>query len=191
MKIPFLDLSMQYKQIKDEVQNSINNVIKEKAFISGPYAEKFEKAFAKFCGANYCISVNSGTSALHLALLAHGVGENDEVITVPNSFISTAWAISYCGAKPVFIDIDPNTCLMNPDLIQQSITRKTKAIIPVHLYGQPVELEKINRIASENNIAVIEDAAQAHRAMIGNKVIGSFGNTTCFSFYPEKSWSLR
>ena len=187
MKVPFLDLKSQNIEIGDKIKSSINEVIKNTAYASGPYVEKFEQEFAHYCNAKFCIAVNSGTSALHLALLASGIKEGDEVITVPNSFIATSWAISYCGAIPVFIDVDPKTFLMDYRLIEKSITNKTKAILPVHLYGQPFEIDIIKKIAIKHNLILIEDAAQAHGAMYNGSIIGSHGNTTCFSFYPGKN----
>ena len=187
MKIPFLDLKAQHKTIKKEVESILQEVLANTAFASGPFVQKFEEEFAEFCGPKYCIAVNSGTSALHVALLAHGIQPGDEVITVPNTFIATTWAITYCGAKPVFVDVDPETWLMNPDLIEQAITPKTKAILPVHLYGQPADMDDINVIAKKHNLIVIEDAAQAHAAAYKGKRVGILGNTTCFSFYPGKN----
>jgi dTDP-4-amino-4,6-dideoxygalactose transaminase len=187
MKVPFLDLKAQHKGIKDEVERSLQEVMANTAFASGPFVQKFEDEFARFCGVKYCIAVNSGTSALHVALLAQGIQPGDEVITVPNTFIATTWAITYCGAKPVFVDVDPYTWLMNPDLIEQAITPKIKAILPVHLYGQPVEMDRINGIAKKHGLIVIEDAAQAHAATYKGKRVGNLGNTTCFSFYPGKN----
>ena len=162
MKVPFLDLKALHREIKPEVIKCLNDVMENTAFVSGPFTQKFEEEFAEFCGAKYCIAVNSGTSALHVALLAHGIQPDDEVITVPNTFISTTWAISYCRAKPVFVDVDPKTWLINPELIEQAITPNTKAIIPVHLYGQPADMEPINEIAKKHNLVVVEDGAQAH-----------------------------
>lgn len=187
MKIPFLDLKAQYNVIKGEVEIGLQEVMANTAFASGPFVQKYEKEFAEFCGAKYCVAVNSGTSALHIALLAHDIKPGNEVITVPNTFVATAWSISYCGAKPVFVDVDSKTWLMNPDLIEKAITSKTKAILPVHLYGQPADMDPINEIAKKHNLIVIEDAAQAHAATYNEKVIGSLGNTTCFSFYPGKN----
>jgi dTDP-4-amino-4,6-dideoxygalactose transaminase len=187
LKVPFLDLKAQYRVIKEEVESGLQEVMANTAFVSGPFVQKFEQEFSKFCGPNYCIAVNSGTSALHVALLAHGIQPGNEIITVPNTFIATIWAITYCGAKPVFVDVDQDTWLINPDLIEQAITPKTKAIIPVHLYGQPVDMDPINEIAKKHNLVVIEDAAQAHAATYNGKRIGSLGNTTCFSFYPGKN----
>ena len=187
MKVPFLDLKAQFRVIKNEVESSLQEVMENTAFASGPFVQKFEEEFAEFCGAKYCVAVNSGTSALHLALLSHGINSGDEVITVPNTFIATAWAITYCGAKPVFVDVDPETWLIDPKLIEKEITPKTKAILPVHLYGQPADMDSINEIAKRRGLIIIEDAAQAHAAMYKGKRIGSLGNTTCFSFYPGKN----
>ena len=187
MKVPFLDLKAQFRVIKNEVESSLQEVMENTAFASGPFVQKFEEEFAEFCGAKYCVAVNSGTSALHLALLSHGINSGDEVITVPNTFIATAWAITYCGAKPVFVDVDPETWLIDPKLIEKEITPKTKAILPVHLYGQPADMDSINEIAKRRGLIVIEDAAQAHGAMYKDKRIGGLGNTTCFSFYPGKN----
>ncbi len=187
MKVPFLDLKAQYELIKEEVNNGILNVLETNSYILGPQVEKFEKDFAAFCNTKYCIALNSGTSALHSALLAHGIGPEDEVITVPNSFISTTWAIDYCGAKPVFVDINDDTFLLDYNLIEPAISHKTKVIMPVHLYGQPADMDRINKIARLNDLIVIEDAAQAHGAFYKNRKIGGLGNTTCFSFYPGKN----
>ena len=187
MKVPFLDLKAQYSVLKPEIAKALQSVMDNTAFASGPSVQKFEEEFAKFCGAKFCIAVNSGTSALHAALLAHGIQPGDEVITVPNTFIATTWAVTYCGAKPVFVDVDPDTYLMNPDLIEKTITPKTKAILPVHLYGQPADMDTINKISKKHGLIVIEDAAQAHAATYNGKRIGGLGNTTCFSFYPGKN----
>ena len=186
-RVPFLDLKAQYRVIKEEIESSLQEVMANTVFASGPFVKKFEDEFAEFCGAKYCVAVNSGTSALHVALLAHGIQPGDEVITVPNSFIATSWAITYCRAIPVFVDVDPKTYLMNPDLIEQAITPKTKAILPVHLYGQPADMDPINEIAQKHDLIVIEDAAQAHAATYNGKRVGGLGNTTCFSFYPGKN----
>ena len=188
MKVEFLNLKAQYNIIKEEIDSSLRDVIALTAFSSGPFVEKFEKKFLEFCGTKYCIAVNSGTSALHLSLLAHRIQPGDEIITVPNSFISTTWAITYCRAVPVFIDVDQKTWLMDPELIEEAITSRTKAIMPVHLYGQPANMDTINEIAKKYGLIVIEDAAQAHAAKYKGKMIGSLGNTTCFSFYPGKNF---
>ena len=187
MKVPFLDLKVQYNSIKDEVNSAIKKVLDQNNYILGPHVEQFENEFARFCGAKFCIALNSGTSALHSALLAHGIGDGDEVITVPNTFIATTWVIDYCDAIPVFVDVEKDTLLMDYKEIEPKINSRTKAIIPVHLYGQPANMKKINEIAKKYNLLVIEDAAQAHGAKYDKKIIGSLGNTTCFSFYPGKN----
>lgn len=186
-KVPFLDLKKQYYSIKPEVDKAIQNVIENTSFVLGPAVEEFEKNFADFCNVKYAIGVNSGTAALHLSLLSLGIGLGDEVITVPNTFIATAEAISHCGAKPVFVDIDEETYNINPDLIESKITDKTKAIIPVHLYGNPCDMERINRIAKRYNLFVIEDACQAHGAEYRGKKVGSLSDIAAFSFYPGKN----
>jgi dTDP-4-amino-4,6-dideoxygalactose transaminase len=187
MKVPFLDLKAQNRVIKPEIDAALQEVIQNTAFASGPFVQKFEDRFAEFCNGKFCVAVNSGTSALHSALLAYGIESGDEVITVPNTFIATTWAITYCGANPVFVDVDPETFLMNPDLIEQAITSKTKAILPVHLYGQPADMNSINEIAQKHGLTVIEDAAQAHASTYRGCRVGGLGNTTCFSFYPGKN----
>ena len=187
MKIPFLDLKTQYKQIEHEVMPMITAAMAEGAFIGGEQVSGFEEEFAKFCDSKYCVGVNSGTDALRFALMAIGVGPGDEVITVPNTFIATTEAISQVGAKPVFVDIFPDTCNMDASNIEEKISKNTKAIIPVHLYGQPADMDKILSIAQQNSIAVIEDACQAHGAHYKNKSAGSMGSVGCFSFYPGKN----
>jgi dTDP-4-amino-4,6-dideoxygalactose transaminase len=187
MRIPFLDLKAQYVTIKEETNLAIQSVLDQNSYILGPSVEEFEEKFADFCDAKYCVALNSGTSALHASLLAHGVSAGDEVITVPNTFVATTWAIDYCNAKPVFVDVTNDTFLMDYKQIESKINNRTKAIIPVHLYGQPADMNKINEIALKHNLVVIEDAAQAHGAFYDGKVIGSHGNTSCFSFYPGKN----
>jgi dTDP-4-amino-4,6-dideoxygalactose transaminase len=149
--------------------------------------EAFEEAFARYCGAKHCVALNSGTSALHLALLACGIGPGDEVITVPFTFIATCEAISYVGAKPVFVDVDPQTALMDVLQVEKAITKRTKAILPVHLYGQSVDMKPLLAIAKRHRLAVIEDAAQAHGATYRGKKVGALGDVGCFSFYPTKN----
>lgn len=187
MKIPFLDLKSQYLSIKNEVDNAIQQVIDNCAFAGGPFVERFEKAFAPYCQCKEAIGVGSGTDALWVALIALGIGDGDEVITVPASFIATAEAISFSGAKPVFVDVDKATCNMNPDLVEAAITSKTKAIIPVHLFGQMADMDPIAKIAKKHNLFVIEDACQAHGAEYKGKRAGSIGDAGCFSFYPGKN----
>jgi dTDP-4-amino-4,6-dideoxygalactose transaminase len=187
MKIPFLDLKTQYKSIKGEIDEAIQEVIDSCAFAGGKFVEQFEEAFADFCQCEHAVGVGSGTEALWLALLALEVGAGDEVITVPNTFIATAEAISFCGAKPVFIDIDERTYTMNPSLIEPAITPRTKAIIPVHIFGHMADMDPIMEIARANSVFVIEDACQAHGAEYRGKRAGSIGDAGCFSFYPGKN----
>ena len=185
--IPFLDLKAQYRSIKEEVDAAIADVITNTQFILGPAVEGFERDFASYCGVDYCVGVNSGTSALHLALLAAAVGEDDEVITVSHTFVATAAAIMYCGARPVFVDVTPGTYTMDPALIEAAITPRTKAIMPVHLYGQCADMHPIMEIARKHKLVIIEDAAQAHGARYRGKRAGSIGDIAIFSFYPGKN----
>lgn len=187
LSIPFVDLKKQYQSIKGEIQGAIQRVVNTSGFTLSEDVELFEKEFALYCGGQFGIGVSSGTDALHLALLACGIGPDDEVITVPNTFIATTEAISMCGAKPVFVDIDEKTYNIDVTQIEAKITDKTKAIIPVHLYGQPAEMDTINRIAKKYELVVIEDACQAHGAMYKWGRVGSFGDAACFSFYPSKN----
>ncbi|WP_298234717.1 DegT/DnrJ/EryC1/StrS aminotransferase family protein [uncultured Azohydromonas sp.] len=185
--IPFVDLKAQYRSIKDEVNAAIQGVIEHCEFTLGSEVAAFEKEFAGYCQVEHGIGVNTGTSALHLALLAAGVGKGDEVITVPFTFVATVSAIDYTGAKPVFVDIDPKTFTMDVNAIEAAITEKTKAIIPVHLYGQPADMDPILEIARKHNLVVIEDACQAHGAEYKGRRAGSMGHMGCFSFYPGKN----
>ncbi|MBK1989751.1 DegT/DnrJ/EryC1/StrS family aminotransferase [Sphaerospermopsis aphanizomenoides BCCUSP55] len=185
--IPFVDLKTQYATIKDEINEAISKVLETTQFILGEEVQAFETEFAAYCGADYGIGVNSGTSALHLALLALGIGAGDEVITVPFTFVATVAAICYTGAKPVFVDIDPIYYTIDVNQIEPAITERTKAILPVHLYGQPADMDSILSIAKKYNLKVIEDAAQAHGAEYKGKRVGSLGDLGCFSFYPGKN----
>jgi len=187
MKIPFADLKKQYAAIKNEIDEAIQNVILDSAFIGGKYAQRFEEAFARFCNVSHCVGVGNGTDALYIALRALGIGAGDEVITVANSFIATSEAITMTGARPVFVDCDPATYNMDVNKIQPQLTPRTKAIVPVHLYGQPADMMSIMRIAKDNNLYVVEDAAQAHGAEIAGRRVGNFGHAACFSFYPGKN----
>lgn len=187
MRVPFLDLKAQYSSLKDEIVVALQEVMDHTAFAGGRFVAQFEKKFASYCQTDFAIAVNSGTSALWLALLALGVGEGDEVITVPSTFIATAEAISFCGARPVFVDIDEKTYNMNPDLLEDAITDRIKAIIPVHLFGQPADMDPILKIAKKHEIYVVEDACQAHGAEYKGKRTGSMGDAGCFSFYPGKN----
>ena len=185
--IPFVDLKAQYLSIKPEVNAAIQGVLDSCAFTLGPEVAAFEQEFAAYSSAKQGIAVNTGTSALHLALLAAGVGRGDEVITVPFTFVATASAIDYTGARPVFVDIDPKNFTMDPKAVEAAITERTKAIIPVHLYGQPADMDPIRAIAERHGLVVIEDAAQAHRAEYKGQRVGSLGDMGCFSFYPGKN----
>ena len=187
MKIPILDLNSQYSGIKSEISEAIQRVLDSGWFVLGKEGEAFEKEFAEYNGSKYAIGVNSGTDALHLSLKALDVGSEDEVITVPNTAIPTISAISLTHANPVFVDIHPESYNMDPNKLEGAITDKTKAIIPVHLFGQSVDLEKILEIADKHNIPVIEDCAQAHGAEYKGKKVGNFGKLGCFSFYPSKN----
>lgn len=187
MQIPFLNLRAQHDPIRADINAAIAEVIDANAFAGGPFVEGFEKQFAPFCGTKHAIGVGNGTDALWLTLLALGVGPGDEVITVPNSFIATAEAISFTGAKPVFVDVDDNTYTMDPRLLEAAITPRTKAIIPVHLYGQPADMDPILEIARSRGLPVIEDACQAHGAEYKGRKAGSIGIAGCFSFYPGKN----
>ncbi|MGH7380631.1 MAG: DegT/DnrJ/EryC1/StrS family aminotransferase [Candidatus Methylomirabilales bacterium] len=185
--IPFLDLRRQYATIDDEIHDAIYSVLNQCAFASGPTVAAFEAEFARYCGVRYCVGVNSGTSALHLALIACGVGPGDEVITVPMTFIATAWAISYVGARPVFVDIEPDTCTLDVDQVKRAITSRSRAILPVHLYGQMAHLDPLLEICGRHGLALIEDAAQAHGAAYRGRQAGGIGRVGCFSFYPSKN----
>ena len=186
--IPAEDVKRQYIQIEDEVHQAIDRVLARGRYVLGPELSAFEEEFAAFCGTRFAVGVSNGTDALHLALLACGVGPGDEVITVPNTYIATVFAITYIGAIPVFVDVDPDTYNMNPDLLEAAITERTRAIIPVHLYGQPCELEPILAVARKYGLRIIEDAAHAHGAYYHESPTGSFGDIGCFSFYPTKTF---
>jgi dTDP-4-amino-4,6-dideoxygalactose transaminase len=187
MKVPFLDLAAQHAPLRAEIDRAIAEVIDRGVFAGGPVVAEFEKEFASFCGARHAIGVANGTDALWLALLACGVGPGDEVITVPSTFMATAEAITYCGATPVFVDIDERTYTMDPARLAAAVTRRTKAIIPVHLFGQPADLDPILEFARSRGLRVIEDAAQAHGATYKGRGAGSIGDVGCFSFYPGKN----
>ncbi|RJP96272.1 MAG: DegT/DnrJ/EryC1/StrS family aminotransferase [Desulfobacteraceae bacterium] len=187
MEIPFLDLNAQYVSIKNDIHKAIDDVLNSCAFAGGPFVESFETEFASFCGCSEAIGVGNGTDALWLSLLALGVGPGHEVITVPNTFIATAEAISFCGATPVFVDVEASTYTINPELLENAITSKTRAIIPVHLNGQMADMDPIMEIAHKHGLFVVEDACQAHGAEYKGKRAGAIGNTGCFSFYPGKN----
>ncbi len=187
MKVPFVDLYAQYLNLKEQIDSAIASVIRDTAFIGGKYVEEFEKNYAQRYGFKYFLGVGNGTDAIFIALRALGIGQGDEVITVCNTWISTAETISLTGATPVFVDIEPDYYNINAELIEEKITDKTKAIIPVHLYGQPANIEKIVEIARRHNLYVIEDCAQAHFAKFNDKLVGTFGDVATFSFYPGKN----
>jgi len=187
LKMIFLDLNNQYKKIEKEINKAIGKVFKNGVFIGGEEVEQFEKEFAKFCNAKHAISVNSGTDALFLSLKALDIKEGDEVITTPFTFIATAETIINCKAKPVFVDIDLNTFNIDASKIEKAITKNTKAIMPVHLFGQMADMGEIVKIAKKYNLYIIEDAAQAVGAKNNNKMAGTMGNLGCFSFFPSKN----
>jgi len=185
--VPYLDLRAQYRPLRSEVLSAFEEICESTSFAQGRAASEFEGKFAAYCGVDHCVSLNSGTSALHLALRCLEVGPGDEVVTVSMTFIATAWAISYVGATPVFVDINPVRRTLDPDRLEAAITSRTKAIIPVHLYGMPAEMDRIMAIAERHGLPVIEDAAQAHGAKYRGKRVGQFGQIACFSFYPSKN----
>src|SRR5213083_2275385 len=185
--VPYLDLQAQYRTLRSEVLSALEEICESTSFAQGPMTSEFEAKFAAYCGVDHCVSLNSGTSALHLALRCLDVGPGDEVVTVSMTFIATAWAISYVGGTPVFVDIDAVRRTLNPDKLEAAITSRTKAIIPVHLYGMPAEMDRIMAIAERHGVPVIEDAAQAHGARYRGKRVGQFGQIACFSFYPSKN----
>jgi len=187
IKVHFLDLKAQYQSIKLEIDTAIVRVLESSQFILGEEVAGFEREFAAYCGAAECIAVNTGTSALHLAMLAAGVGPGDEVITVPFTFVASVAAVLYTGARPVLVDIDPRTFNMDPAAIEAAVTPRTKAILPVHLYGQTADMDAIMAIAQRHGLVVIEDAAQAHGAEYKGRNAGSIGDLGCFSFYPAKN----
>jgi dTDP-4-amino-4,6-dideoxygalactose transaminase len=187
VKVPFLDLKAQYHSIKPEIDAAISKILESSQFVLGEEVAAFEREFAAYCGAAQGIAVNSGTSALHLAFLAAGIGPGDEVITIPHTFVATVAAIRYTGARPVFVDVDPVTFTMDPTKLAAALTPRTKAIVPVHLYGQPADMDPILEIARRHELLVVEDAAQAHGARYRERPVGSMGDMACFSFYPGKN----
>jgi len=186
-KIPMVDLTAQYKSIKKDIDGSIKSVITDTAFVGGKYVEQFEKKIAKYCDTKYAVGLNSGTDALYLALWALGIEEGDEVITSPFTFFATAEVSARFGAKPVFVDIDPKTFNIDAKKIEQKITSRTKAIIPVHIFGYPADMKEIMRLAKKYKLFVIEDACQAIGAKHNGKKIGSIGHVGAFSFFPSKN----
>ncbi len=187
LRVPFLDLKSQTQRLRRKIIEAIGKTIDSSSFVLGPEIERFEKAFSDYCQCQCAVGVSSGTAALHLSLLALGVGHGDEVITVPNTFIATAEAVLYTGAKLVLVDVEEDTFCMDPSAVARAITRKTKAIIPVHLFGQPCNMEVLGDIAERHGLFVIEDACQAHGATFKGRRVGSMGHAGTFSFYPSKN----
>ena len=185
--IPFLDLKAQYKTIELEIKSAVSSVLSEASYILGPQVREFEDNFAEFTGVKYAVGVASGTDALFLALKALGVGPGDEVITAANTYIATVLGVTYLGATPVLVDIDPDTYNIDLEKIESKITSKTKVILPVHLYGRPVNMESLLGLAQKHDLKVVEDCAQAHGGVWAEKRVGSFGDLGCFSFYPGKN----
>src|SRR5262252_5712345 len=185
--VPYLDLKAQYHNIKQEIDAAVARVLEGSHFVLGAEVAEFEKEFTAYCGSSDCIALNSGTSALHLALLAAGIGPGDEVLTVPFTFVASVAAVLYTGARPVLVDIEPRSFNMDPLRIEAAITPRTKAILPVHLYGQTADMDPILDLAKRHGLLVIEDAAQAHRAEYKGRRVGSIGDLGCFSFYPGKN----
>jgi dTDP-4-amino-4,6-dideoxygalactose transaminase len=186
-KIPYLDLPAQIRGLRQQLDAAIARNLDLCSFCLGPDVVQFEKDFARFNGAEHGVAFNSGTSALHVALLLLNVGPGDEVVTTPYTFVATSWAISYVGAKPVYVDVDDATMNLDPKLVERAITPKTKAVMPVHLYGQPFDIDPILAICKKHKLPLVEDAAQAHAAKYKGKIIGTFGEISCFSFYPGKN----
>ncbi|HEV2491322.1 MAG TPA: DegT/DnrJ/EryC1/StrS family aminotransferase [Candidatus Acidoferrales bacterium] len=187
MRVPYYDLKVQYAALRDEILEALDRVCRNTAFCLGNEVAAFEKEFSAYCEAKHCIAVNSGTSALHLSLLAAGVGAGDEVITSPNTFIATAEAIAYTGAKTVFADVDPRTGNLDPRSVEGRITPRTKALLPIHLYGRPGDMDALREIARSHKLALIEDACQAHGARYRGRRAGTLGDSAAFSFYPSKN----
>jgi dTDP-4-amino-4,6-dideoxygalactose transaminase len=185
--IPYLDLPAQIRSVRKDLDAAISRTLDNCSFCLGPDVVQFEKDFAKYIGAEHCIAFNSGTSALHIAMMLLNVGPGDEVITTPMTFVATSWAISYVGAKPVYVDIEDATFNLDPKKIEAAITPRTKAIMPVHLYGHPFDLDPVLEIARKHKLPVVEDTAQAHGAKYKGKVVGTFGELSGFSFYPGKN----
>jgi dTDP-4-amino-4,6-dideoxygalactose transaminase len=187
VKVPFLDLKTQYDSIKPEIDAAVAKILESSQFVLGEEVAGFEREFAAYSGAAHGVAVNSGTSALHLAFLAAGIGPGDEVITIPHTFVATVAAIRYTGARAVFVDVDPVTYTMDPAKVEAAITPRTKAVVPVHLYGHPADMDPILEVARRRKLLVVEDAAQAHGAAYKGRPVGSLGDLACFSFYPGKN----
>jgi dTDP-4-amino-4,6-dideoxygalactose transaminase len=185
--VPMVDLLAQHVRVKDEIAAAFARVVGSARFIGGEECEALEAEFAAYCGAAYACGVANGTDALTLALRAYGVGPGDEVVTVANTFIATGEAILLCGARPVFVDVEPETCNLDPDRLERALTPRTKVIVPVHVYGHPADMEPILAIAARHHLPVLEDAAQAHGATLAGRRAGGLGHAACFSFYPAKN----
>jgi len=185
--IPYFDLPAQLRSLRKEIDAVIAKTIDNCSFCLGPDVAQFERDFASYCGAQHAVGFNSGTSALHIAMLLLNIGQGDEVITTPTTFVATSWAISYVGARPVYVDIDDETFTMDPKRVEKAITPRTKAVMPVHLYGQPCDLDPLLEICRKHNLPLVEDAAQAHGAKYRGKKVGTFGAMSVFSFYPGKN----
>jgi dTDP-4-amino-4,6-dideoxygalactose transaminase len=185
--VPYLDLPAQMRPLRKEIDAAIARTLDNCSFCLGPDVVQFEKDFARFCNAQQCVAFNSGTSALHVAMLLLDVGAGDEVITTPSTFVATSWAISYVGARPVFVDVDDATFNLNPAFVEKAITSRTKAVMPVHLYGHPADLDPLLKVCRDHDLPLVEDAAQAHGAKYKGKVVGTFGEVSGFSFYPGKN----
>ena len=186
-KVPYLDLPAQIRSLRPEIDAALARTLDNCSFCLGPDVAQFEKDFALFCGAQHALGFNSGTSALHVAMRLLNIGPGDEVITTPSTFIATSWAISYCGAKPVYVDIDEATFNLDPKLLAKAITPRTKAVLPVHLYGHPFDVDAIQEICRAHKLPLVEDAAQAVGAKYKGKMVGTLGDISCFSFYPAKN----
>jgi len=187
MKVPLLDLKAEYAGLRDEILPALDHVCQAAAFVLGEEVEAFEREFAAYCGTKHCVALANGTAALHLGLLALGVQPGDEVITSPNTFLATAEAITYCGARPVFVDIDPATANLDPKLFERTITPCTRAVMPVHLYGRAADMDAIRAITEPRKIRILEDAAQAHGTRYRGRRAGGLGDAAAFSFYPTKN----
>jgi dTDP-4-amino-4,6-dideoxygalactose transaminase len=187
MKVPILDLKTEYAELRDEILAALDRVCQNSSFVLGEEVEAFEREFADFCGTKHCVALGTGTAALHVGLLALGVQADHEVITTPNTFLATVEAVTYCGARPVLVDIDPATGNLDPKLLERAITPRTRAILPVHLYGRPADMDAIRAVAARHNLRILEDAAQAHGARYRGRRAGSLGNAAAFSFYPTKN----
>jgi dTDP-4-amino-4,6-dideoxygalactose transaminase len=187
MKVPLLDLAAEYAELREEILPALDRVCQKSAFVLGEEVDEFEREFAGYCGVKHCVALSSGTAALHLGLLALGVQPGDEVITSTNTFLATAEAITYCGARPVFLDIDPATANLDPAGLERAVTPRTRAVIPVHLYGRPADMDAIRSIAEGHKLRVLEDAAQAHGARYRGQRVGGLADAGAFSFYPTKN----